>query len=135
MKKIAKFATLFVASALFFRTAAAQAPTVDIKKAEISAEQAASIQKILATAKPETYNFTYAKDGKTLTRAGSASYRQLSMVKAYTKLGSGDTRSINEALTTVSNYVKTIVTGSFAKLYPEKVIAINKILEQSAKGR
>lgn len=107
-------------------------PTVEIKKATITPEQATQIQEVLAGAKANTYSFTYAREGKTISRAGSASFRQLSTVKAYTKAGVGDTKAINEGLTTISNYVKTIVTGSFNQMYPEKVRQINKILEQGA---
>ena len=133
MKKFAPvLAALLVASALVFRTVAQTPPAVEIKQANITPDQAAQIQKVLADAKPETYSFTYARDGKTISRAGSASFRQLSMVKAYTKGGAGDTKSVNEALTTISNYVKTILTGSFNQMYPEKVRQINAILEKSA---
>jgi hypothetical protein len=134
MKKFAPlFAALFVASALLFRSVAQVPPMVDIKKASITPEQAKQIQEVLAGAKADTYSFTYAREGKTISRAGSASFRQLSMVKAYTKAGVGDTKSVNEGLTTVSNYIKTIVTGSFNQMYPEKVRQINKILEQSTR--
>lgn len=131
-----KFAPLVVAlltvGALVFRSAAQAPPAIEIKKANITPDQAAEIQKVLAGAKPETYSFTYARDGKTVSRAGSASFRQLSTVKAYTRGGAGDTKSINEALTTIDNYVKTILTSSFNQMYPEKVRQINAILEKSA---
>lgn len=126
------FAIVFVASALLLRSVAQVPPAVEIKKANITPEQAKMIQDVLAGAKADTYSFTYARAGKTVSRAGSASFRQLSTVKAYTKAGVGDTKSINEGLTTVSDYIKTIVTGKFNQMYPEKVRQINAILEKSA---
>ncbi len=135
MKKAPFLALLLAASAAVLQATAQTPPAVEIKKANVTPEQAAEIQKILADAKPDSYSFTYARGGKTITRAGSASFRQLSTVKAYTRGGAGDTKSINEALTTIDNYVKTILTTGFNRMYPEKVRQINAILEKSAAMR
>ena len=135
MKSTTSLTTALLAAGLltFNRAQAQTRPAIQIQKSSLTQAQADQIKSILADAKPETYSFSYAKDGKEISRAGSASMRELSTVKAYSRLGSGDTKSAgNEVLTTVGSYVKTVWTSKFGQMYPEKVRQINAILEKSA---
>lgn len=135
-KKTMYFAALTVAAMVTFSFVLAQPrPKVDIRKAKVSQSAVDSIKTILAGASPETYNFDYSVNGKSVQRLGSASFRQISTVKGYSQLGSRGGKYANEILTTVDNYVKTIWTSKFSQLYPEKVRQINQILERSAAMR
>lgn len=135
-KKTMYFAALTVAALVTFGFVLAQPrPKVVFKKAKVSQSAVDSIKTILADAKPETYNFDYSVNGRSVQRLGSASFRQISTVKGYSQPGSRGGRYANEIVTTVDNYVKTIWTSRFSQLYPEKVRQINQILERSAAVR
>ena len=126
MKTTSFFAVIFFA---FAQVAYAQNPV--IKEAELTAQEIAKIQEILKGADASTYSASFEQKGK-VTRLGSATMRGLSTVSAYHKLGNG-TKASNEIVTTVGDYVKTVWTSSFASKYPEKVKAINAIMEQGVK--
>jgi hypothetical protein len=106
----------------------AQSPK--IQKATLDAKEISKIQEILKDADPSTYSASFEQAGK-VTRLGSASMRGLATVSAYHKVG-GVANSSNEIVTTVGDYLKTIWTSSFASRYPDKVKAINSILEAGA---
>ncbi len=125
------FPAVLMAGILFVGAAGAQ-PRAEIKKATISQADVDSLKGILAGVSQDMYNIDYAKSGKSVQRLGSASFRQISTVKGYSAIGSKGGQAANEILTTVDNYVKTIWTSKFAQMYPEKVKAINKILEKNA---
>lgn len=125
------FPAFFIAGMLFSCVAGAQ-PRAEIKMATISQADVDSLKGVLAGVSPDLYNIDYAKSGKSVQRLGSASFRQISTVKGYSSLGSKGGTAANEIVTTVSNYVKTVWTSKFAQMYPEKVKAINKILEKNA---
>lgn len=127
MKKLALFLAMIVAPMM---SVMAQAPQV--KSANLSDKDLAQIEEILKGADASTYSVSIENSGK-VTRLGSASIRNLSTVSAYHKVG-GAANAANEIITTVGNYVKTVWTSKFASMYPEKVKAINTILEKSAKN-
>ena len=106
-------------------------PAVSVVKASFNKDELAKIQSILKDADPSTYNVSIEQGGQA-TRLGSATIRGLSTVSAYHKGGNG-TKAANEIVTTVSDYVKTVWTSSFASKYPDKVKAINSIMESAAK--
>ncbi len=58
---------------------------------------------------------------------GSASFRSLTTIGAFHKPGSSS--DINEVVTTISNYVKTVLTSIFNQAYPEKLAQFNRELE------
>ena len=66
-------------------------------------------------------------------KAGSASFNRLTTVGAFHKPGASS--SINEVVTTVSNYVKTVLTSKFNEAYPEKLAQFNRELESMAAQR
>ncbi len=125
MKTTSFFVVLF-----FALTQVAYAQKAKIKEAELNAQEIAKIQDILKDADASTYSASFEQDGK-VTRLGSASMRGLSTVSAYHKVGSG-AKASNEIVTTVGDYIKTVWTSSFASKYPEKVKAINAIMEKGA---
>jgi hypothetical protein len=102
-----------------------------ISKATFQNDELVKIQTILKDADPSMYNLSVEQDGKA-TRLGSASIRSLSTVSAFHKAGNG-TKASNEIVTTVSDYVKTVWTSAFANKYPEKVKAINQIMDAAAR--
>jgi hypothetical protein len=108
----------------------AQRKTFDVKDAKFSKEDFAKLKAALKGADPATYSVQYIVNGRTVDKLGSASFDRLSTVAIYHSPGS--LSSINEVVTTISNYVKTVLTSKFNEAYPEKVTAINSILEQSA---
>lgn len=108
----------------------AQRKTYDVRDAKFTREDFAKLKETLKGADPSTYSVQYIVNGKTVDKMGSASFDRLSTVAVYHSPGS--LSSVNEVVTTISNYVKTILTSRFNQAYPEKVTAINSLLEQSA---
>jgi len=108
----------------------AQRKTFDVKDSKFSREDFAKLKSLLKGADPSTYSVQYIVNGRTVDKLGSASFDRLSTVAIYHSPGS--LRSVNEVVTTISNYVKTVLTSKFSEAYPEKVTAINSLLEQSA---
>jgi len=108
----------------------AQRRTFDVKDAKFSKEDFAKLKGVLKGADPSTYSVQYIVNGRVVDKMGSASFSRLSTVAIYHSPGS--LSAINEVVTTISNYVKTVLTSKFNEAYPEKVTAINSLLEQSA---
>jgi len=108
----------------------AQRKTFDVKDAKFTKEDFAKLKGVLKGADPSTYAVQYIVNGRVVEKMGSASFSRLSTVAIYHSPGS--LSSINEVVTTISNWVKTILTSKFNEAYPEKVTAINSLLEQSA---
>src|SRR6185295_1689231 len=106
---------------------------VDVREAQISKDDFEKLKASLSGADPSTYSLIYTVNGKQVDKAGSASFRSLTTVGAYHKPGSDN--SINEVVTTISNYVKTVLTSKFDQAYPEKLAAFNRQLESFAAQR
>lgn len=100
-----------------------------LREATFSEKELTKIQEILKDADASTYNLSIEQNGK-VTRLGSAGMRGLSKVSAYHKAG-GKASAANEIVTTIDNYVKTVWTSRFEKMYPDKVKQINEIMEAS----
>jgi len=121
---------LMLALCLFSTGLLAQRKTYDVKDSKFTKEDFAKLKETLKGADPSTYSVQYIVNGRTVDKLGSASFDRLSTVAVYHSPGS--LSSVNEVVTTISNYVKTIITSKFNQAYPEKVTAINSLLEQSA---
>jgi copper homeostasis protein CutC len=104
-----------------------------IRQANFTNNELDQIQQILKGTDASTYNISIEQDGKA-TRLGSADIRGLSTVSAFHKAG-GKASAANEIVTTVGNYVKTVWTSAFEKMYPDKVKQINQIMESAATRR
>jgi hypothetical protein len=122
--------TLLLCFTLLSLSLHAQRKTYDVKESKFSKADFEKLKSVLKGADPSTYSVQYVMNGKTVDKLGSASFDRLSTVAVYHSPGSRS--DINEVLTTISNYVKTILTSKFNQAYPEKVTAINSILEASA---
>ena len=129
-EKVTAINSLLEQSAIMGR---ANSMKVDIREAHISKEDFEKLKATLNGAEPSTYSLIYTVNGKEVDKAGSASFRSLTTVGAYHKPGSDN--SINEVVTTISNYVKTVLTSKFDQAYPEKLAEFNKQLESFASQR
>src|SRR5882757_129645 len=124
------FLLLVLCFSIFSSGLYAQRKTFDIRDSKFSRADFEKLKTTLKGADPSTFSVQYIVKGKTVDKLGSASFDRLSTVAIYHSPGS--LSSINEVVTTISNYVKTILTSKFSQAYPEKLATINSILEASA---